>query len=149
MSWKWSNVPIPRAHAAVLLAGVGLHLAVPWALLGRPWLGHIVGWPAVFAGLAIVGWCVATLRDMEIAKATRIVAEGPYAHSRNAMYVAWHLIFAGVGLIVNAGWLCVLLPTVVVATHLVIVAEERALTREFGDEYTAYAAKTRRYLLFL
>ena len=147
MNWKWSNVPIPQAHATLLLLGVGLHLAVPWSLLERAWLGHVVGWPAVVTGLAIVGWCVATLRDMEIASATRLVVEGPYALSRNAMYVAWHLIFAGVGLIANAGWLCVLLPTVVVATHLVIVAEERQLAREFGDEYAAYAANTRRYFL--
>jgi protein-S-isoprenylcysteine O-methyltransferase Ste14 len=62
------------------------------------------------------------------------------------MYVGWTLAYVGVALTIMDVWLFVLLPAVLVVTHLTIVREERRLRDRFGPQYTAYAAKVRRYV---
>ena len=146
MSWKWSNIPIPDVHVVWLVVGSGLQLVVPWSTLDRAWIGHAMGWPLVLVGLCVVIWTVATLQDVEINSTGPLVTEGPFARSRNPMYLAWHLLFAGVGLVCNAAWFLVLLPVVIARTHRAILGEELALTRHFGVEYEAYAKRVRRYL---
>lgn len=47
----------------------------------------------------------------------------------------------------SASWLLlVLLGLFQVSSHWIILSEERWCVREFGDEYTAYMGRVRRYL---
>jgi protein-S-isoprenylcysteine O-methyltransferase Ste14 len=62
------------------------------------------------------------------------------------MYVGWMLAYVGVSMFVGSVWLLVLLPLVLVTTHLEILAEERFLTRRLGEPYVRYRARTHRYL---
>jgi protein-S-isoprenylcysteine O-methyltransferase Ste14 len=147
MHWKWSNIPIPEAHVVALMAGMVLHLFAPLRLFSTSWIGHAVGWPLIVAGLLTVGWAVWAIEDMDIGLPTKIISTGPYAFSRNPMYVAWTLISLGLSLAANTLWPIVSLPGALIYTHVfVIIREERALERSFADEYRRYRAKVSRYL---
>jgi protein-S-isoprenylcysteine O-methyltransferase Ste14 len=63
------------------------------------------------------------------------------------MYVALALLFEGVAVLADSGWLALLLvPYVAVLRMGVIVREERYLDWKFGEPYRAYGARVRRWL---
>ncbi|MFI7059411.1 methyltransferase family protein [Kribbella sp. NPDC050124] len=112
----------------------------PWRLRKRR-----TGWAALAAGsLVIAGSVRAATTDL--AKPEALVTKGPYAISRNPMYVGWILLQLGVGLITRSGWVVATMPLVGAAIHREVVGEERGLTTKFGDEYREYRANVRRYL---
>jgi protein-S-isoprenylcysteine O-methyltransferase Ste14 len=55
-------------------------------------------------------------------------------------------LYVGIALILNTVWLFVLLPIVMVVTHIIVRREERSLERTFGDDYRDYRNDVRRYL---
>ena len=87
-----------------------------------------MGWEMLVAGAIGAAWAVRIFADMNTKKPTKIVSNGPYAFSRNPMYVAWPSIYIGVDLILNTVWLLAFLPVVLIGTHyLAILREERFL----------------------
>ena len=76
-----------------------------------------------------------------------IVAAGPFRFSRNPLYLSLTVLGAGVALLVNSGWgLLLLVPAVAVTHFLVIAREEHYLEGKFGDEYSAYRERVRRWI---
>ncbi len=75
-----------------------------------------------------------------------IISAGPYRYSRNPMYIALSLLYAGIGVAADNLWVVVLLvPLLVVVRYGVIAREERYLEAKFGDAYLRYKAKVRRW----
>lgn len=76
----------------------------------------------------------------------RLATGGVYRHTRNPQYLGLVAALAGIGLAARSG----LAGAVAAATWVVfnrwIPAEEHHLVRVFGDDYRAYAARTRRWL---
>jgi protein-S-isoprenylcysteine O-methyltransferase Ste14 len=144
--WRWGNVPLPETYLVGLGAGLLLQVAAAWR---PPWpagAGRAVGWPVLLAGLGLAAWAVRAAADVDLERPDRLVRRGPYAVSRNPMYVAWAVVYAGVALVAGAGWPLVLLPAVLMATHVAIVREERVLDGRFGAAYRSYKGSVRRYL---
>jgi protein-S-isoprenylcysteine O-methyltransferase Ste14 len=112
-------------------------------------------WPGLFIaaiGVAIAIW---GRRSMEKAgtnvdptrPTTTIVKSGPFRYSRNPLYVALTLLFAGLTLALNTWWGIALLAPLLAAMHFGVVArEERYLEAKFGEIYRQYRAEVRRYL---
>ena len=147
MKLRWSNIPIPEGHLALLAGGIIAHAFLPVKPLPNTWTGHALGWPLLVLGLVLAAWAVWAFQDMDFSKPTKVVTTGPYALSRNPMYLAWTLIYLGFAFIVNTLWLIFFLPLVLLITHLVIVSiEERRLQQTFGDDYRQYRKRVRRYL---
>jgi protein-S-isoprenylcysteine O-methyltransferase Ste14 len=146
VSARWGNVPIPQAHLVGLGAGILLQVVRPWSLPGPAWVGHGSGWPLILAGLWLGAWAVRAAADVDLERPDQLVDRGPYAFSRNPMYVAWTLGYVGIALVVGTAWPLVLLPVVLAVTQLVVVREERSLERRFGAAYRDYRASVRRYL---
>jgi protein-S-isoprenylcysteine O-methyltransferase Ste14 len=72
---------------------------------------------------------------------------GPYRWSRNPIYVALTLIYAGIALVIGSPWLLLLMPAIVAILHFGVVArEERYLEAKFGQSYLGYKASVRRWL---
>ena len=86
---------------------------------------RVVGYAAAASGLAIMSGLVGVL--------------AVWFHRRHRL--RW--TSAAVGL---AGAPLLLLPGVLLATHLVVVGEERFLESRFGDAYRSYKRSVRRYL---
>lgn len=144
--WRWANVPLPEAHLVGLGAGFLVQRIAPWTLSRPSWVGQIVGWASVLTGLLLVAWAVRTAADVDLERPNQLVRGGPYAFSRNPMYVAWTLAYVGIALVADAAWPLLLLPVVLAVTHIVIVREERSLERRFGAAYRSYKRSVRRYL---
>jgi protein-S-isoprenylcysteine O-methyltransferase Ste14 len=99
----------------------------------------------IAGGIAGAAWATAAVGNVDLEHPDRVIAEGPYALSRHPMYVSWTSICLGVALAANGPWLLATLPPAVVRLHAESLAEERRLTREFGDTYRSYQAAVRRY----
>ena len=79
--------------------------------------------------------------------ATRFVARGAYAISRNPMYVGGSAFFLGIGFTAGSLWLLTAyLPLGLYLRLYVVPREEAYLEQTFGDDYRAYCAKVRRWL---
>lgn len=76
-----------------------------------------------------------------------LTVAGPYASTRNPMYLALCLLQLGVGLLLN-GALPVLfvLPLALTLHFGVIKREERYLAAKFGESYLAYQRRVRRWI---
>jgi protein-S-isoprenylcysteine O-methyltransferase Ste14 len=82
----------------------------------------------------------------ELSRPQRLVTSGPYAVSRNPMYVGWTLLQLGIAMASGSGWVLAALPFVGAVVHREVLREERRLTETFGDKYRQYCATTGRYL---
>ena len=143
--------PPPLIFATAFVVGWLLGHVFPWPLLPADTAFRV----AFVPGLASLALAVAAFREMRRARTavspyaptTTLVRTGPFALSRNPLYVALILLSLGLALMVDTVW-CVLmlLPAVVVLRRGVVAREEAYLQRCFGEDYRLYCATTRRWL---
>jgi protein-S-isoprenylcysteine O-methyltransferase Ste14 len=146
MNWKWSNVPIPEAHLFGLVIGTALQVLFSKNLFQTAWIGPIIGWPFIIAGIGLCIWAVIAARETNIANPNILLKNGPYALGRNPMYVGWAFISSGISLAANSFSIMALLPIVFIYIHFVDIRnEERSLAEQFGTEYRQYRQQVRRY----
>jgi protein-S-isoprenylcysteine O-methyltransferase Ste14 len=147
LKWKWANVPIPVQHLLGFVLGAIIQWVVKKKLFKATWPRLVIGTPLILIGVGLAGWSVLQAGETEVDEPNRLLTEGPYALSRNPMYVAWSFLYWGIGLVANSLWIVALFPVVANYTHFVdIRKEERFLEEKFGDEYVEYKRKVRRYL---
>ena len=78
---------------------------------------------------------------------TSLVITGPYAISRNPIYLAWAIFQLGLGIWLRNAWMVVLLaPAIFLVNVLAIIPEERNLQEKFGQSYQDYRSRVRRWL---
>jgi protein-S-isoprenylcysteine O-methyltransferase Ste14 len=78
---------------------------------------------------------------------TALVAEGPYRWSRNPLYLAMTLLYAGIAILAESVWALVLLgPLLMVIRYAVILREESYLEEKFGQTYREYKSRVRRWI---
>jgi protein-S-isoprenylcysteine O-methyltransferase Ste14 len=140
----------PILIAAAICGGLVLDHLAPWAIL--PPLASLFGGAVIALTLANDIWCALTLSRHRTTilphrPASALVTDGPYRYSRNPIYVSHVATTLGVGLLLRTPWIALLTPLLVVGlTRLAILPEERHLSRKFGADFAAYAARTRRWL---
>ena len=79
--------------------------------------------------------------------ATAIVSAGPFAWSRNPLYLSLLAVYAGIGIMLaSKTFLAFLVPLALVLHFGVVLREERYLDAKFGDVYRAYKARVRRWV---
>jgi protein-S-isoprenylcysteine O-methyltransferase Ste14 len=134
-----------------LLAG----LLVTW-LVGDPWdpsrVATVLGWVllAVFAGWN--GWALLTMGRHHTGllpgePSTTILDVGPFARSRNPLYVGLLVASAGVALLAGSLWAVVALPLEWALLRWgAVLPEEEYLSATFGDAYADYRRRVRRWL---
>jgi protein-S-isoprenylcysteine O-methyltransferase Ste14 len=121
---------------------LGFVCAVLFLLLARPtpW-GLAVGGAVALLGLAIRAWAAGHIR-----KNTALAVSGPYAYTRNPLYLGSFVL--GIGFTVaasNSPLLFLLLGGLFAALFLgiylpVMRVEAKTLAELFGEDYRAYAA---------
>ncbi|MDZ5696962.1 isoprenylcysteine carboxylmethyltransferase family protein [Chelativorans sp. M5D2P16] len=143
--------PIVFLCAAVL--GVILAYAVPLPWIGSP-LSDILfaaGWLLAAAALLSIAMALRTLRRadttvMATRSARHLVTGGPYAFSRNPIYLGMAALLFAVGLITGSVWfLLASILAAIVTQKLAIEPEERHLAERFGKRYRDYQKKARRW----
>ena len=76
-----------------------------------------------------------------------LVTGGIYRHTRNPLYVALALVYAGIAVAADSLWaLMFLAPCLGVIRYGVIAREEAYLERKFGEEYRRFKSAVRRWL---
>ncbi|MBO0734896.1 MAG: isoprenylcysteine carboxylmethyltransferase family protein, partial [Methylocapsa sp.] len=145
-------VPPPLLYAAVICLGVLVSVRYPVDFLPQG-PARALGGLLLAAGIALGPvWGVRTLLMAGTTvrpdkPATRLVTAGPFRFSRNPLYLALTLLYAGIAAMTNSFWaLLLLVPLTVFMSLFVIRREEEHLARIFGEEYRRYKARVRRWL---
>lgn len=82
-----------------------------------------------------------------IKPANTLQTTGIYAITRNPMYVSLTLLYIGLACIIGNWWNMILLPILIfVVQEYVIKREERYLAYRFGEAFTTYKSRVRRWL---
>lgn len=118
--------------------------------LDGPWfdvLGHL---------LVVIGACVALLSQRYMGASWRvgaaegevgaIVDSGPFAISRNPVFVGQGLLFIGLVIVLPGLVQAALTLALLLAIRLQVAVEERVLAASLGEPYLAYKARVRRWL---
>lgn len=150
---KWIDIPpVWLAGFAVLAwwGGQAAAMVLPAAVLSHPLL-DLLGGLLVGAGLLLMVLAVFEMRRARTTpiphmQPTALVTSGIFARSRNPIYLGDALVLAGLAL--RWGWpALILVPLFMAVIHdRFIRAEEARLNSTFGPGFTAWAAKTRRWL---
>jgi protein-S-isoprenylcysteine O-methyltransferase Ste14 len=111
-----------------------------------------VGLALAVAGAIVAGACIATFifrgrgTPAPFDPPREFVATGPYRYVRNPMYVGAALVIAGGGLVVSSVSVVALTVAFLAIMHLfVVLHEEPALERSFGDSYEQYRSSVHRW----
>jgi protein-S-isoprenylcysteine O-methyltransferase Ste14 len=76
-----------------------------------------------------------------------LVQSGPFAYSRNPIYVAAALLQAGAGIGFDRPWIVIaVFAALLLIRYRVIALEEPYLESRFGDDFLAYKARVRRWI---
>lgn len=142
----------PIALALCLLAGFGLNWLLPLPFIPRPVPHATIGVILFLLGIFLAAWSLRTFRKagtqvLTSQPASAIVSTGPYAFSRNPIYVGMFLGLIGLAVGFNTLWfLAVLIVMYVVIRFGVVAREEIYLEGKFGARYLDYKARVRRWL---
>ncbi|TMA81065.1 MAG: isoprenylcysteine carboxylmethyltransferase family protein [Deltaproteobacteria bacterium] len=141
----------PLLYASAFALGVTPHLMWPEPALPSA-IASLIGPASLITGAALAVWANRVLRQAGTnadpsQPTTALVITGPFAFSRNPLYLARTLLYVGLALTMNMLWtLATLGPLLVVLHHGVIRREERYLEAKFGGAYRRYRTEVRRWL---
>lgn len=80
-------------------------------------------------------------------KSTSLITAGPYALSRNPMYLGFTLMLLGIALFLGALTPFIVVPIFALIMEFIFIrAEEPMMQETFGDAWQAYKAEVRRWI---
>ncbi len=141
-------LPPPLVYVAALWAAWELHKRQPLYFPGPTGFG----WLLVALGSVLMLWAAWTLFRHHTTVnpykgVAHLVQSGPFAFSRNPIYLADSLIYFGVMLIWSSLWPLLLYPAVWAAMRYGVIRNEEAhMTVKFGETYREYCSRVRRWL---
>lgn len=124
-TWHWEWQGSKAIGAAVVLIGIALD----------------------FLGVLAFYRARTTVNPLKPSATSSIVQSGVYRYTRNPMYLGMLLVLTGYGLYLSHPLAFLLLPVFVAyLTRFQIIPEERILQEKFGQAFTAYASRVRRWI---
>jgi protein-S-isoprenylcysteine O-methyltransferase Ste14 len=106
------------------------------------WFSHptpqsmLIGVPLSIAGLLLRAWAAGCL-----AKNRELATGGPYAHTRNPLYIGTLLVAAGLAVASRSPGLALLFAAVFLLIYLPVIQNEEQHLRQLFPEYSAYAGR--------
>ncbi len=141
----------PMLYGLCVVATVLLNMLWPLGF-GLAWSWRAIGLGIMGLGLGLDLLSIFTLVRHKTTfrpdqGTAHLVTTGPYAFSRNPIYLGNTIAFAGAALAFDALWLLIVLPVVTLAVQkLAIEREEKHLAAVFGGTWEAYRRKVRRWV---
>jgi protein-S-isoprenylcysteine O-methyltransferase Ste14 len=133
-------IEFPKRYAdavARLRVPSGFLLAGLFAWLSHPTAGSLLcGVPVSLAGLALRAWAAGCL-----AKNQRLATGGPYAYTRNPLYLGTLLVAAGLSIAARNPALAIVFAAVFAGVYLPVVQLEEQHLRHLFADYAAYAGR--------
>ncbi len=132
------NFPKPYADfVARLRVPSGFLLVAAFAWFAHPDAQSLAyGLPVSLAGLAMRAWAAGHL-----AKNRTLASSGPYAYTRNPLYLGTLLVAAGLALAARNAGLAALFAAVFLGIYLPVIQLEQQHLRSLFPDYAAYAAR--------
>ncbi len=91
-------------------------------------------------GIALLGLLVRAWSAGHIRKNSALATSGPYAHTRNPLYLGSFILGLGFTIASGRWWLGLLFAALFLGIYLPVMrVEARTLAELFGDDYLAYA----------
>lgn len=132
-------IRFPKRYAdtvARLRVPSGFLIVVVFGWLSHPTAASLaVGLPVAMAGLALRAWAAGCL-----AKNRQLARGGPYAHTRNPLYLGTLIVAAGLVMASRNVWLAILFAAVFVLVYLPVIQLEEQHLRSLFPDYADYAA---------
>ncbi len=151
MSTRLPSPPPPLFYLLFIGLAWGLQQLLPLSLPRTLWT-HYLGWGLIDAGLLLMLWSGLLMlwRKTTVnpyGTPRRLLEEGPFAVSRNPIYLADSLIYAGIALLLGSLWFWLLLPLLLWGMQRLVIAREEILLEQlFGDDYRRYRQRVRRWI---
>lgn len=146
---RWPLPPFLFLVLVLLDGTLGAALQPGW---GRFRLRLLCGLGLLLGGLALSVWGKRTFQRARtnvptFGEPTRLVDHGPFAHTRNPMYLGFALALVGVSLVGGTVWgfTCPLL-FLLVSARVYIPFEEQRMMQAFGESYVDYRRRVPRWL---
>lgn len=76
----------------------------------------------------------------------RLVTTGPFAYARNPMYSGQIIFLIGLALTLHSLFAALLTVATAIWFHFRVLRDERRLLERFGEPYTTYLGKTKRWV---
>jgi protein-S-isoprenylcysteine O-methyltransferase Ste14 len=141
----------PLLFVICVAGGLIAHFACPYRLALSPLIRGLFGALAL-ASIAVAVWGQRTMKAAGTnvnpgLPALAIVSHGPFAFTRNPLYLSLIALFTAIGLtLASPAFLVLVAPLVLVLHFGVVRREERYLDAKFGDTYRGYKARVRRWI---
>ncbi len=145
------KIPPPVIYFGLVFLGWGMNKLFP-AAIGVPLIFKYIGLGVVILSLALVIYVAGIFKkeNTEVKpwlSTRKIIDYGPYAFSRNPIYVLFCGISLGLGLTFDSYWvLFSFIPALIIVYHIAVKKEECYLEKKFGEEYLNYISRVRRWL---
>jgi protein-S-isoprenylcysteine O-methyltransferase Ste14 len=133
-----SLFPKPYADfVARLRVPSGFVLVAAFGWFSHPSMTSLAyGIPVSIAGLALRAWAAGHL-----AKNQQLATGGPYAYTRNPLYLGTLLVGAGLAIAARSAGLALLFAAVFIFVYLPVIVLEQQHLRKLFPEYADYAAR--------
>ncbi len=133
-------ISFPKPYAdfvARLRVPSGFVIVAVFGLFSHPTAASLIaGAPISILGLALRAWAAGCL-----AKNRELATGGPYAYTRNPLYIGTLLVAAGLTIAARNPWLGALFAAVFVFVYLPVIQNEEQHLRRLFPEYADYAAR--------
>jgi protein-S-isoprenylcysteine O-methyltransferase Ste14 len=133
---NWSRV------ARRIRVPMGFMLAVFYFWLARP------SWRSIALGLIgiVPGLLVRALASGHVRKNEALATSGPYAHTRNPLYLGSLLIGLGFAVAARSWWVGVTLLILFLAVYVPVIRDEEEFLRQKFPQFDEYAGRVPRLL---
>jgi protein-S-isoprenylcysteine O-methyltransferase Ste14 len=146
-----ASLPPPVTY----LIGLVLGIAIGWILpipLSMGSIGLLIAAVTMTVGGLLLAAAAVTFSRSGTAldprqATSKIVQSGPYAFSRNPIYLGFAFVYLAFAFAFSSVWaIAFLLPVLMFIDRNQIPREETYLERKFGEEYRSYKSRVRRWL---
>jgi protein-S-isoprenylcysteine O-methyltransferase Ste14 len=119
---------------------LGFVFAAAYIGLARPTILSIV----IGSCVALAGLCIRALASGHVEKNEVLATSGPYAYTRNPLYLGSLVLAAGFLIAARGWWLPLIAAAMLIAIYLPVIRAEEAFLRTRFPEFSEYASQVPR-----
>jgi protein-S-isoprenylcysteine O-methyltransferase Ste14 len=133
-------VPSWNKIARRIRVPLGFAFAAAYIWLARPTIASI----AVGSGIALIGLCIRALASGHVQKNEVLATTGPYAYTRNPLYLGSLVLAVGFLIAARSWWLPLIAAGMLLAIYFPVIRSEEAFLRSRFPEFDDYASQVPR-----
>jgi protein-S-isoprenylcysteine O-methyltransferase Ste14 len=131
---SWSKI------ARRIRVPLGFAFAAAYIWLARPSVLSIV----IGSSIAIAGLCIRALASGHVEKNEVLATSGPYAHTRNPLYLGSIVLAVGFLIAARSWWLPLIAAAMLFAIYVPVIRSEETFLRARFPEFDDYASQVPR-----